>query len=118
MFEKDPQTPVEKRERFLAGLAKVKFSQNHSRIYSRVLVKKPRFLPRWLYSWVDKNYGKEGIVTFVEICECSKVPMYTVLFENGDDYEYGHYFDRHLDFQSPKMLTEREKKMLRLDKFG
>ncbi len=66
---------------------------------------------------MDKNFGKEGIVVFLEVDEIFQKMAYDVVFEVGPNCTCGHYFEEDLEFSLPDMLSEKEKKILGLDKF-
>lgn len=117
MLSDNPSTDIEKRRRFLKALSDINFSVNHVNFCKRVTVKTPRFIPKFLYRFFDKNFGKEGIVVFVEVDEIFQRLAYDVVFEVGPNSTYGHYFEEELEFNLPDMLTAEEKKILGLDKF-
>lgn len=118
MYTNDPKTDIEKRQRFLKALDDLRFSTNHPNFGRRAKVKKPWYLPKILIRWFDKNIGKEGTVLFVEICPVFKKLSYDLVFEDGTEiHGFGSYFEDDLEFLPLPLLTEKERKMLGLDKF-
>lgn len=115
MYTDDSSDEIERVKRSLQALNDINFSVNHPNFAKRVILKKPQYVPLWLCRLFNQNFGKEGVVIFVEIDEIFKVLAYDVVFDAGPNCTMGRYFEPSLDFHLPDMLTEKERQIPGLD---
>ncbi len=89
------------------GLQEIRFSRIHPKFLAMAEVKKPRWIPPFLYFLCSgHNYiGKTGRVMIVEVGSLSKETLFTVLFENEKGQTIGVFLEDQLDFHAGKTLT-------------
>jgi hypothetical protein len=80
-------------------LGAARFEHNNDKLGAKVMLRMPRWVPAKLALFLDRNFGKEGLVVSVDTGEYSKETLYSVIFEAaGAKTTSGVYFENDITF--------------------